>query len=80
MVSDLGLVTWESVPGRTYSLERSEALGGSQSFFPVATGIPAAPDGNVTTYLDSGADRFAASRFYRVRVEDLQKSWRLPVN
>jgi hypothetical protein len=43
-------------------------LGDGQSFVPLATGIPAAPDGNVTTYLDLGADIFAASRFYRVRV------------
>ena len=62
-------VTWESVPGRTYSLERSETLGEFQSFVPVATGIPADPGGNLTTYFDSGADNLAASRFYRVRVE-----------
>ena len=63
------LVTWESVPGHSYSLERNEALGDFQSFVPVATGIPAAPDGNVTTYFDFGADLLAASRFYRLRVE-----------
>lgn len=69
VVSDLGLVTWESVHVLIYSLERSEALGGFQSFVPVATGIPAAPDGNLTTYFDFGADVFATSWFYRVRVE-----------
>jgi hypothetical protein len=69
VVGDLGLVTWESVPGRTYTLERSEALGDVQSFVLVGAGIPAASDANVTTYFDFSADLLATSRFYRVRVE-----------
>lgn len=46
------LATWESVPSRTYTLERSEALGDFRFFVPVATDIPATPDGNLTDYYD----------------------------
>jgi hypothetical protein len=72
VVSGLGLVVWESVPGRIYTLEWSETLGEFQSFVPVATGIPAGLGGlgvNLTAYADFDADLLAASRFYRVRVE-----------
>jgi hypothetical protein len=63
------LLTWESVPGRTYSLEWTESLGGLPVFFPLATGIPAAPQGNLTSYYDFVEDPWPATRFYRVKVE-----------
>ena len=63
--SDL-VVTWETVPGRSYCLEWSTNLGGTPRFVPLATNI--ATQGGMTAYTHSNGA--APSRdFYRVGVE-----------
>jgi len=62
-------VTWQSVPGRSYVLDRSTSLGVTARFFPMVTNFPAQPGNNTTTFLDTGALSTGAW-FYRVRVEE----------
>jgi hypothetical protein len=57
------IVTWQSVAGVTYFLERSTNLGAALT--PLATNIPGQP--GTTTYTDTNAMGIGA-RFYRVGV------------
>jgi hypothetical protein len=61
-------VTWESVPGRRYALERSANFDVTPRSLPLAIGIPAQPGTNATTFVDTNAAGPGAW-FYRVRVE-----------
>jgi hypothetical protein len=63
--SDL-VVTWESVSGRSYSIESSTNLASPASFSAVATNIPGGA--GTTTYTHTNATG-AGPRFYRVGVE-----------
>ena len=58
-------VTWQSVAGVNYFLERSAGLGSSALFTPVATGIPGQP--GTTTFVDTNAASVSAL-FYRMGV------------
>jgi hypothetical protein len=58
-------VTWQSVAGVIYFLERSTNLTGTPVFVTVASGIPGQT--GMTTYIDSTAPG-AARLFYRVGV------------
>jgi hypothetical protein len=58
-------VTWQSVTGVNYFLERATNLAGSPAFTPLATGIPGQP--GTTTYNDTNA-LGSGPRFYRVGV------------
>ena len=61
------IVSWQSVFGRNYLLERSTDLGAQPPFIPVAIGIVGQPD--TTTFTDSntvGGTTF----FYRVWVQE----------
>jgi len=58
-------VSWQSVPGVNYTLERSADLGTNPTFTPVATGIPGQP--GTTSYSDTNAVGLAPL-FYRVGV------------
>jgi hypothetical protein len=62
-------VTWQSVPGRSYVLERSTNLGATPRFLPLATGLPAAVGSNTTHFTHTNAVA-AGLWFYRVRVEE----------
>jgi hypothetical protein len=59
-------VSWQSVAGVNYFLERSTNLASSPVFTPLATGIPG--QGGTTTYTDTDAGRLAPL-FYRVGVQ-----------
>ena len=58
-------VTWESVVGVNYFLERASDLGASPSFIPLATDIPGQP--GTTTYTDTSTIG-VGPWFYRVGV------------
>ena len=61
----LTLISWQSVAGDSYFVERSTHLAASPAFMPLATGIPGQP--GTTTYTDTntvGGGPF----FYRVGV------------
>ena len=58
-------VTWESVAGVNYFLERSTNLASPRVFTPLATGIPG--QAGTTSYTDTNAARLAPL-FYRVGV------------
>ena len=57
-------LTWPSVPGRTYRVEKCVRLGGS--FEPVATGLPVTAPWNSWT---DAASASGSATFYRVMVE-----------
>jgi hypothetical protein len=58
-------VTWQSVAGVNYFLERCTSLGPAPAFTPLATGVPGQP--GTTTYTDTNA--IGSGRwFYRVGV------------
>jgi hypothetical protein len=59
------VVSWESVAGRTYFLERSPDLGASPAFLPLATGIPGQAGTN--TFTDTTPPSPGPS-FYRVGI------------
>jgi len=59
-------VTWESVAGRTYLLERAYGLGAGSAFIPVASGIPGRAD--TTSYTDTNEFIFGSS-LYRVGIQ-----------
>ena len=58
-------VSWQSVAGVSYSLERSTNLWASPPFTPLATGIPG--QSSTTSYTDTNSVGLAP-RFYRVGV------------
>jgi len=58
-------VSWQSMPGVYYFLERSTSLSASPTFTPLANGIPGQP--GVTSFTDTNA-AFLAPLFYRVGV------------
>jgi hypothetical protein len=60
-------VSWQSVAGVNYFLERSTNLWASPPFTPLATGIPGQP--GTTTYTDTNAAPLAPL-FYRVGVSE----------
>src|SRR5439155_25705816 len=60
------VVTWESVPGRSYFLVASTNLTAAASFHPVASYIPGQP--GTTSFAHTNAAGTAAY-FYRVGVE-----------
>jgi hypothetical protein len=60
-------VTWQSVEGVSYFLERSTSLGGPPCFVPVATTIVGKPGS--TSFTDTNAAALAP-RFYRVGVSE----------
>ena len=59
------LVTWTSVAGVSYVLERSTDLGGSPRFTPLAANLPGSAGTNTFTDTDAAA---LPSVFYRVGV------------
>jgi len=59
-------LTWQSVPGVSYCLERGTSLTAPASFTPVATDIPGQP--GTTSCLDTNASG-AGPFFYRVGVQ-----------
>ena len=59
------MVTWQSVAGVSYFLQRRINLGVSSAFTMLATGIPGQPV--TTTFIDTNAPG-AGSWFYRVGV------------
>ncbi len=61
-------VTWRSVPGRSYSVERSMDLGALPHFTVLATNVPASP-GETTTFTHTNAAPFGPW-FYRVGVDE----------
>ena len=58
-------VSWQSVAGVSYFLERSTNLSAAPPFTPLATGIPAQP--GTTSYTDTNPANLAPL-FYRVGV------------
>jgi hypothetical protein len=58
-------MSWQSVPGVTYFLERSIDLSASRPFTLLAPNLPGLPD--TTTYTDTNAAALAPL-FYRVSV------------
>ena len=58
-------VTWQSVAGVSYVLERSTDLASPPVFTPLATGIPG--QAGITAYADTNAPSLAPV-FYRVGV------------
>ena len=60
-------VSWQSVAGVNYFLERSTELWANPPFTVLATGIPGEPD--TTTYTDTNAAALVPL-FYRVGVGD----------
>jgi hypothetical protein len=60
------VVSWESVSGKSYFLQRSAGLGTNASFLPLASGITG--QAGTTTFTDTNAAP-ASPRFYRVGVE-----------
>jgi hypothetical protein len=61
------IVSWQSVSGRSYFLERGTHLGPPPSFLPLATGIVGQP--GTTTFTDTNAAG-AGLIFYRVGVQE----------
>ena len=61
------IVSWQSVSGRNYVLDRAADLGVQRAFLPVATGILG--QAGTTTFTDSNAVG-AGTVFYRVRVQE----------
>ena len=59
------MVTWQSVPGASYVLERSTSLSATTPFTPLAINLPGQP--GTTTYTDTNAAG-ASPLFYRVGV------------
>ena len=58
-------VTWQSVPGMNYILERATALSASPVYTPLATNVPGQP--GTTTFTDTNASG-VGTWFYRVGV------------
>ena len=61
------VVTWESVSGRSYFLERGTNLSSSASFAPLVRNLLGLQGS--TTYTDTNAAAGGQSYFYRVGVE-----------
>jgi hypothetical protein len=61
-------VSWASVAGRTYTLQRADGSPAAANFKAIQTGIAADPSGR-NVYIDRDADGSQA-RFYRVVLED----------
>jgi hypothetical protein len=61
------LITWQSVGGVLYSVERSSMLSGEPTFVPIASDIVGLTE--TTTYVDSMPSGGGA-RFYRIRAGD----------
>jgi hypothetical protein len=59
-------VTWQSVPGVNYFLERCTNLASPPAFTPLSTNLPGQP--GTTTYADTNAAS-PAPLFYRVGVQ-----------
>ena len=60
------MVTWESVPGRNYSIEGSADPTSPASFHPLATNIPSLSGTTTYTHANAVGAKFS---FYRVGVE-----------
>jgi hypothetical protein len=58
-------VTWQSVAGMSYCLERSTNLSATPPFTPLATNLPG--QASTTSFTDTNAASLARS-FYRVGV------------
>jgi hypothetical protein len=61
------IVSWQSVSGRNYFLERGTRLGAQPPFFPLATNIVGQP--GTTTFTDTNAVG-AGPFFYRIGVQE----------
>ena len=61
------IVSWQSVSGRNYFLERGTHLGAQPAFLPLATDIVGQP--GTTTFTDTNAVS-AGPFFYRVGVQE----------
>ena len=61
------LVSWQSVPERTYTVERNVNLSLSNGFLPVATTVPG--QSGTTTIIDTNSTALGPT-LYRVRVEE----------
>jgi hypothetical protein len=59
-------VSWESVAGRSYFLERAPDLSGTSAFTPIASNVLG--QANITSCVDTNAVG-SSPRFYRVGVE-----------
>ena len=62
-------VTWQSVSGKTYVVERASYLGAQPDFLPLATNIVGQANTNATTYTDTNISAFSLDLFYRVGVQ-----------
>lgn len=62
-------VTWQSVSGKTYVVERASHLGTQPDFLPLATNIVGRVNTNATTYMDTNTSAFSLDLFYRVGVQ-----------
>ncbi len=60
------VVSWQSVSGKSYFLQRSAGLGTNASFLPLASNL--AGQAGTTTFIDTNAAP-AGPRFYRVGVQ-----------
>jgi len=60
------VLTWQSVYGINYFLQRSTNLGSVPSFFSLANNLPGA-DGT-TTFIDTNAASGSSPLFYRVGI------------
>ncbi len=63
------LISWQSAPDRTYTLERSINLNSIPLFVPLAIDIPGYPGTNITTFSDTNTAG-VGPYLYRVRVEE----------
>src|SRR6266540_3253731 len=63
------VVTWESVPSRSYALEGSPNLSARPPFAPLASHLPADPFAGTTTFTHTNAAGLVPL-FFRVRVEE----------
>jgi hypothetical protein len=61
------LVRWQSVPERTYTVERSANLSVTNGFMPVAAGVPG--QSGTTTIIDTNSTTLGPT-IYRVRIEE----------
>ena len=59
-------LTWQSVGGKKYIVERASQLGAQLAFLPLATNIVG--QASTTTYTDTDTNAFSLDLFYRVGV------------